>query len=329
MPFPQTRLRRLRTSSAVRNLVQENRVNVEQLVLPLFVGGGSGLATPLDSLPGVRRWSIDMLPKAVEEATALGIRSFLLFADSEESDRSVSRAWQPDGRLQEAIRTVRAAAEECCIFADMCLCTHTPDAHCGLVHDGKVLNDESFDALRRIAVSLAAAGADFVAPSGMLDGRVGEIRAALDTHGHTDVGILSYAIKFASALYEPFRDTMGSAPRQGDRRTYQLSPANDREALREAELDLLEGADMLIVKPAWGYLDIVAKLRARTDVPIAGYNVSGEYALIKAAAAKGWVQERPTVIEMATSIFRAGADILITYHALDLAEWARTGALDF
>jgi porphobilinogen synthase len=272
-------------------------------------------------MPGVYRWTLDLLPQEIERTVSLGIPAVLLFGLPAVKDECGSEGWDPHGIVQEAVRLVKATAPELLIMTDLCLCEYTTAGHCGIVRDGRVLNDESLEYLARMAVAQAEAGSDVIAPSGMIDGRIGVIRQALDRAGYQDVAIMSYAAKYASSFYGPFREAAQSAPQFGDRRTYQLPPPGVRAALREVELDVQEGADIVMVKPALAYLDIIAQVRASFNVPVAAYNVSGEYAMVKAAAQRGWIDERAIVLEALTGIKRAGADIIITYHALDVARW--------
>jgi porphobilinogen synthase len=320
--FPTQRPRRLRSSETLRRMVRETQVMTDDLVYPMFVAPGTGLKREIPSMPGNFHWSVDRLPAEVEEIAALGIPAVLLFGLPESKDEVGSAAYAEAGVVQAAVRVIKAAVPELLVITDVCLCEYTSHGHCGVVHDGRVLNDPTLELLARAAVSHAAAGADIVAPSDMMDGRVGAIRAALDAEGFTDTPILAYAAKYASAFYGPFREAADSAPQFGDRRAYQMDPANRREALKEVLLDLQEGADMVMVKPALSYLDVFADVRAATSVPIAAYNVSGEYSMVKAAAERGWLDEARTVDEILTSIKRAGADIILTYHAKEFARRA-------
>jgi len=319
MSFPTTRLRRLRRTGALRGLVRETELSAAHLVAPLFV---ANTAAPIPSMPGVSRLSISDAVKEAGELHALGVPAVLLFGIPDQKDEEGSGAWDDEGGVQLAARAIKQAHPELLVICDVCLCEYTSHGHCGLLReDGSVDNDASLELLARTAVSLARAGADIVAPSDMMDGRVGAIRAELDGEGFEDVAILAYAAKFASAYYGPFRDAAGSAPNFGDRRGYQMDPGNGREAVREALLDEQEGADILMVKPALAYLDVIAAVRAASRLPLAAYNVSGEYAMVKAAAVAGHIDERLVVLETLTSIRRAGADIIITYHAKDAARW--------
>jgi porphobilinogen synthase len=320
--FPLTRLRRFRRSAPLRSLVRETRLDVADFVLPLFVCPGEGVEAPLDGLPALTQRSVDRLCVEAADAHGAGIGAVLLFGIPEEKDEVGSGAYDEDGIVQRAVRALRAEVQDLVVLTDVCLCEYTSHGHCGLVSDeGEVLNDVSLELLAKAAVSHAEAGAHAVAPSDMMDGRVGAIRSALDSEGFEQLPVVSYAAKYASAFYGPFRDAVDSAPAFGDRRGYQLDPANTREALRECELDLAEGADALIIKPALPSLDVIAAARARFDVPIFAYSVSGEYAIVKAAAARGWIDERQAALESLTAIKRAGADVIVSYWAKELAAW--------
>ena len=323
MAFPTTRLRRLRTTAAARRLVRETRLSPADLVWPLFVRSGRGLRRPVSSMPGVFQLSVDQAVKDAREAARLGVPGVLLFGVPDRKDPLGKEAYAADGIVQRAVRALKDALPDLLVATDLCLCEYTDHGHCGVVRkkgaEAVIDNDATLDLLAETARAQAEAGADWVAPSGMMDGAVAALRRALDAAGRTHVGVLAYAVKYASAFYGPFRDAAESAPAFGDRRTHQMDPANAREALREAALDLDEGADVLMVNPALPYLDILRRLRERFDVPLAAYNVSGEYAMVKAAAAKGWIDEKRTVLEILTSLKRAGADLLITYHARDAA----------
>ncbi len=309
------RPRRLRRRTALRALVREARLAPEDFVLPLFACAGQGVRREISSMPGVHNLSVDEITREATAAYETGIRSVILFGLPEAKDETALGAYAVDGIVQQAVRALRKAVPEMIVIADTCLCEYTSHGHCGVVRDGEVLNDETLELLARTAVSQAEAGADMVAPSAMMDGQVGAIREALDQSGFEQVPVMSYAVKYASAFYGPFREAADSAPAFGDRRAYQMDAANAREALREAELDYTEGADILMVKPASTYLDILRALRERFDLPLAAYHVSGEYAMIKAAAQKGWIDEERVMLETLTSIKRAGADIIITYYA--------------
>jgi porphobilinogen synthase len=309
------RPRRLRRNDAIRSLVRETRLSRDDFVLPLFVCPGTGVRREISSMPGVCNLSIDEVTKEVATAYDSGVRSIILFGLPEAKDHLASGAYAEDGIVQQAIRAIRRSTPEMIIMADTCLCEYTSHGHCGVVREGEVINDETLDLLARTALSQAVAGADLVAPSAMMDGQVGAIRELLDSEGFENTAIMAYAVKYASGFYGPFREAAQSAPEFGDRRAYQMDPPNAREALREAELDYSEGADILMVKPATVYLDVLRMVRERFDVPLAAYHVSGEYALIKAAAQKGWIDEERVMMETLTSIKRAGADIILTYYA--------------
>jgi porphobilinogen synthase len=322
MPFPQTRMRRLRATRALRGLVRETHVAPSDFVYPMFVAHGIDRRDPIAAMPGVDHLSIAHAVDEAGEALSLGIPAVLLFGLPATKDAGGSGAWDDEGIVQLATRALKQAHPELLVICDLCLCEYTSHGHCGVVAaDGSVDNDATLELLARTAVSQARAGADVIAPSDMMDGRVGAIRAALDEEGLADKPIMAYSAKFASAFYGPFREAADSAPAFGDRRGYQLDPANGDEALREAALDVQEGADILIVKPALPYLDVVRRVKDETSLPVAAYNVSGEYAMVKAAAAAGYLDERATVLETLTSIRRAGADIVITYHAKEAARW--------
>jgi len=309
------RPRRLRRNEAIRSLVRETRLAAEDFVLPFFACPGEGVRKEMSSMPGVHNLSVDEIAKEAAAAYELGIKSVILFGLPEAKDEHASGAFDENGIVQRAVRAIRQAAPGLLIMTDTCLCEYTSHGHCGMIRDGEVINDESLALLARTAVSQAAAGADVVAPSAMMDGQVGAIREALDAEGFEQVAIMAYAVKYASGFYGPFREAADSSPAFGDRRAYQMDAANAREAMREAELDYLEGADILMVKPAVVYLDILKMVREEFDVPVAAYHVSGEYAMIKAAAQKGWLDEERVMLETLTSIKRAGADIILTYYA--------------
>lgn len=309
------RPRRLRRTDAIRSLVRETRLAPENFVLPLFVCTGTGVRREIASMPGVYNLSIDEATKEVSAAYDIGVRSIILFGLPVSKDELASGAYAEDGIVQRAIRSIRQSSPEMIVMADTCLCEYTSHGHCGVIRGQEILNDESLELLARTALSQAAAGADVVAPSAMMDGQVGAIREMLDGNGFENIAIMAYAVKYASGFYGPFREAAQSAPGFGDRRGYQMDPPNAREAMREAELDYAEGADILMVKPATVYLDVLKMVRERFDVPIAAYHVSGEYALIKAAAQKGWIDEERVMMETLTSIKRAGADIILTYYA--------------
>jgi len=309
------RPRRLRRSAAIRSLVREARLSRDDFVLPLFVCAGKSVRREVSSMPGVFNLSVDEVTNEASSAFDKGVRSVILFGLPETKDELASGAYAEDGVVQQAIRAIRAAVPDLVVVADTCLCEYTSHGHCGVVRGGEVLNDESLELIAKTALSQAEAGADIVGPSAMMDGQVGAIRETLDASGFEQVAIMAYAVKYASAFYGPFREAADSAPAFGDRRAYQMDPPNAREAMREAELDYSEGADILMVKPASVYLDILKMVRDRFDVPVAAYHVSGEYALIKAAAQKGWIDEERVMLETLTSIKRAGADIILTYYA--------------
>jgi porphobilinogen synthase len=312
----------------LRDLVRETTLAPDDFVQPLFVVSGDDVRRPVSSMPGVAQMSTDQLAREVVELRGLGIKAVLLFGIPASKDAYGSESYADDGVVQNAIRALKDADPELVVVTDVCLCEYTEHGHCGLVdEDGTVLNDETLEHLARIALSHAEAGADVVAPSGMIDGMVGALRAALDAEGRHDLAILSYAVKYASAFYGPFREAAEGAPAFGDRRSHQMDPANAREAIREAALDVDEGADALMVKPALGYLDVVRDVRERfPELPLAAYNVSGEYAMVKAAAQNGWLDERTAVLEVLTAIRRAGADLVVTYHAKDAAAWLQRGS---
>ncbi|HEX2225468.1 MAG TPA: porphobilinogen synthase [Thermoanaerobaculia bacterium] len=325
MSFPQTRLRRFRKTPALRRLVRETRLSPDNLVLPLFVCPGESVANPVSSMPGVFQHSVDQIVETSRQAFAEGIRSVILFGLPESKDATGSAAWSPDGIVQRALRALAAEVPGLVKIVDVCFCEYTDHGHCGVLDGHAVDNDATLENLARQSVSLAEAGADVIAPSDMMDGRVGAIREALDAAGFSDVPILSYAVKFASGFYGPFREAAESAPAFGDRRAYQMDPANGREAMREAELDVDEGADMLMVKPALPYLDILWELRQRFDLPLAAYHVSGEYAMLKAAAERGWIDYDRVLMESLVAIRRAGADLILTYGARDAARLLAAG----
>ena len=316
--FPVTRLRRLRRSDRLRSLVRETRLDLDDFVFPVFVGPAT---EPNSELPALGRFSVDDLVAEAEEAGRLGVKALILFGIPEEKDADGSGAWDDDGIVQRALRALRETSPGLVLLTDVCLCEYTSHGHCGVLDGEEVDNDATLELLARTAVSHAAAGADAVAPSDMMDGRVAAIRGALDEHGFPETPIVSYAAKYASAFYGPFREAADSTPAFGDRRGYQLDPANVREALRECELDVDEGADVLLVKPALPNLDVIRAARERFDLPIGAYNVSGEYAMLKAAGARGWVDERQAALESLTAITRAGADVVVSYWTKELAGW--------
>ena len=324
MAFPATRLRRLRKTGVLRGMVRETELTPAHLVQPLFVELGEGGRTPIGAMPGVDRLSISQAVEEAGEVHALGVPAVLLFGIPAQKDEQGSGAYDEEGVVQLAVRALKEAHPELVVITDVCLCAYTSHGHCGVVlEDGTVDNDISLELLAKTAISHARAGADAVAPSDMMDGRVGALRAQLDADGFKELPIVAYSAKFASAFYGPFREAAGSAPSFGDRRSYQMDPANAEEAVREALLDVSEGADMVMVKPALPYLDVIRRVKEATRVPVAAYNVGGEYAMVKAGAAAGFLDERAVVLEMLTAIRRAGADVVISYHAKDVARWLR------
>jgi porphobilinogen synthase len=320
MAYPETRLRRLRHSPAIRDMVRETRLSPEDLVMPLFARPGTGIKNPVSSMPGIFQMSPDVLAAYATDLHRRGVRAVLLFGIPDHKDETGEVACDPDGIVQLATRSIKDAVPGLYVIADVCNCEYTVHGHCGTIVDGIVDNDSTLATLARQSVSLAAAGVDMIAPSDMMDGRVGFIRKALDDDGYSRVPVMSYSVKYASAFYGPFREAAESAPAFGDRKSYQMDPANRLEALREAGQDILEGADIIMVKPALSYLDIIRDVKNRYNIPLAAYNVSGEYSMVKAAAEKGWIREKETVIEILTSIKRAGADIIISYHTPDIIE---------
>jgi len=325
MRFPEYRPRRIRQNENFRRMVRETSLSVNDLVYPIFAVTGKGIKRPVDSMPGVYNLSVDMLVREVEKAAGLCIPAVLLFGVPDKKDSAGAGAYDENGVVQQAVRAIKAEFPEILVITDVCLCEYTDHGHCGLVEGGGVLNDPTLNLLARTALSHARSGADMVAPSDMMDGRVAAIRKRLDSEGYTNLPIMSYSVKYASAYYGPFREAAGSAPQFGDRRAYQMDPPNATEALREAAMDIDEGADIIMVKPALAYLDIVRLIKDSFDYPLAVYNVSGEYAMVKAAAQKGWIDEPKVVVETLTSMKRAGADIIITYHAADAARWLKEG----
>ncbi|MFS8664582.1 MAG: porphobilinogen synthase [Limnochordales bacterium] len=319
--FPIVRPRRLRRTETIRRMVRETGIQPSNLIYPMFVRPGRGLRQEIPSMPGNFHLSPDTLVEEVRPLAAAGLPAVILFGVPDRKDERGSAAYDHAGAVQEAIARLKDALPDLVVITDVCLCAYTDHGHCGVVKDGRILNDETLELLARMAVSHARAGADVVAPSDMMDGRVGALRRALDGDGFQHVAILSYAAKYASAFYGPFREAADSAPQFGDRRSYQMDPANAREALREVALDIEEGADMVMVKPALAYLDVIARVSQRFDVPVGAYAVSGEYAMIKAAAAAGWIDERAVVLEYLLAVKRAGARFILTYHALDAARW--------
>jgi porphobilinogen synthase len=321
--FPTVRLRRVRQNERLRELVRETHLHVSQLVYPLFIAEGIHQPRVITAMPGIVQWPLEQLGREVERVAKLGISAVLLFGIPNEKDEVGSQAYAQEGIIQQAIRCVKAEVPDMLVITDVCLCEYTSHGHCGIVANGGVQNDPSLELLSRAALSHVEAGADMVAPSDMMDGRVGAIRRLLDEHGFSQLPIMSYAAKFASAFYGPFREAAGSTPQFGDRRSYQMDPANVREALREIDQDIAEGADIVMVKPALAYLDVIRRVRDHCNLPIAAYSVSGEYSMVKAAAQQGWIDEQRVALEMLTGIRRAGADIIITYFAPDVAQWLR------
>jgi len=321
--FPVNRPRRLRASRTMRRLVRETVLTPDDFLYPVFVTWGSKVRRPVEAMPGICNLSVDCLVEEIAPLADLGIPGILLFGLPETKDELASGAYDDEGVVQQAIRAVKAAFPDLLVATDVCLCEYTSHGHCGVVSDGCVLNDPTLELLARTALSHARAGADIVAPSDMMDGRVAAIRRVLDENGYQETPVMAYAVKYASAFYGPFREAAGSAPQFGDRRSYQMDPPNWREALREVRLDIEEGADIVMIKPALAYLDVLQRVRQACDHPLAAYNVSGEYAMVKAAAQKGWIDERRVVLETLTGIKRAGADIIITYHAPDAVRWLK------
>jgi porphobilinogen synthase len=321
--FPVNRPRRLRRNEALRGMVRETQLSTSGLVYPLFACPGNKVRTEVSSMPGVYQQSPDQIVEECREVADLGIPAVILFGLPEKKDETGSEAASPTGAVQLSIEAIRKAKLNLLVLTDVCLCEYTSHGHCGLIRDGEILNDPSLELLANAALSHARAGADIVAPSDMMDGRVGAIRKKLDDHSFPDLAILTYAAKYCSAFYGPFREAAQSAPQFGDRRSYQMDPANAREALREVAADLEEGADIVMVKPALPYLDVIARVREKFDVPVAAYNVSAEFSMVKAAARNGWIDEQRIVLEIMTSIRRAGASIVLTYHAKDVARWLK------
>src|SRR6266516_2852258 len=319
--FPTVRMRRTRQNERLRSLVRETHLNVEQLIYPLFIAENIDEPLEISSMPGIMQWPLEYLGREAQRVAGLGIPAVLLFGIPSEKDEVGSQAYAAKGIIQRAIRLLNAETPDLLVMTDVCLCEYTSHGHCGVIHNGNVQNDESLELLAHMALSHVEAGADVVAPSDMMDGRVGAIRRVLDEHGFSSTPIMAYSAKYASGFYGPFREAAASAPQFGDRRSYQMDPANAREALREIDLDITEGADIVMVKPALAYLDVIRLVREHCDLPIAAYNVSGEFAMIKAAAQLGWIDERRIVMEVLTAIRRAGADMIITYFAPEVAKW--------
>ena len=323
MSFPTHRPRRLRRSEALRDLVRETRLTPAGLIYPMFVCPGTKVRQEVTSMPGIHQQSVDQIVEEAREVESLGIPGIILFGLPESKDPKGASSISAKGVVQRAVEAIRKAKLKLLVITDVCLCEYTDHGHCGVIENGEVANDATLSTLAQQALSHARAGADIVAPSDMMDGRVGAIREMLDEHKFENIAILSYAAKYSSAFYGPFREAAQSTPQFGDRRSYQMDPANAREALKEVELDLEEGADMVLVKPAMPYLDVIRRVRDAFDVPVGAYNVSGEYAMVKAAAQKGWLDEKRVVLEILTGIQRAGADIILTYHAKDAARWLK------
>jgi porphobilinogen synthase len=320
------RTRRLRTSAALRDMVREEHIRVDELIYPIFVTEGENVVNPVESMPGICQYSLDRVLEEVERAVKLHIPALLLFGIPDHKDEVGSGAYAEDGIIPKALRKIKQAYPDLILIADVCLCEYTSHGHCGLVKDGEILNDETLPLLAKASVTYAKAGADIIAPSDMMDKRVAAIREALDEAGFINTPIMSYSAKFASGYYGPFRDAAHSAPGFGDRKTYQMDPANGQEALREVEEDILEGADLIIAKPALAYMDVIKEIKLNFNIPIVAYNVSGEYALVKAAAQNGWIDEKKIVMENMVGLKRAGAKMIITYHALDVARWLQEEA---
>ena len=323
MYFPAYRPRRLRQNENFRRMIRETSLVIDDLIYPLFVTHGKGIKKEISSMPGNYHFSIDKLVEEVKEVEDIGIPAIILFGLPEEKDEAASEAYDDKGIVQEAIRAIKKAVPDILVITDVCLCEYMSHGHCGIVTDGQVLNDLTLELLAKTALSHAEAGADMVAPSDMMDGRVVAIRTSLDGNGYQDLPIMSYAAKYASAFYGPFREAAESAPQFGDRRSYQMDSPNALEALREAMLDMEEGADIIMVKPAMAYMDIIQLVKSETGYPVAAYNVSGEFSMVKAAAAKNWIDEKKVVMEILTGIKRAGADMILTYHAKDVANWLK------
>ncbi len=321
MSYPIQRPRRLRQIKSLRRMVRETRLNVDNLVYPLFVVSGKNIKEEIQSMPGNFHLSVDNLVKEVKEAKGLGIPAVMLFGLPECKDEKGSQAYAKDGVIQQAAKAIKDALPDYMVITDVCLCQYTSHGHCGVLKEGKLLNDSTLQVLAKVAISQVASGSDMVAPSAMMDGQVRIIRQALDENGYGNIPIMAYSAKYASSFYGPFREAAHSVPQSGDRKSYQMDPANIEEALREVELDLEEGADIVMVKPALAYLDVISRVKQEFSVPLAAYNVSGEYAMIRAAAAKGWVDGKKVALEVLTGIRRAGADIILTYFAREAAEW--------
>lgn len=317
------RTRRLRRTEALRSMVREEHVRIDELIYPVFVIAGENICNPVESMPGIYQYSLDRIGEELDRVVEAGIKAVLVFGIPDHKDEVGSGAYDEHGIVQEAIRLMKKEYPDLLVIADVCLCEYTSHGHCGLIRDGEILNDETLPLLAKAAVTYAQAGADIIAPSDMMDKRVAAIREALDENGFINIPILSYSAKFASGYYGPFRDAAHSAPGFGDRKTYQMDPANGQEALREVEEDILEGADMIIAKPALAYMDVIKEISLNYNIPIVAYNVSGEYAMVKAAAENGWIDEKKIVMENMVGLKRAGAKMIITYHALDVACWIK------
>lgn len=317
------RTRRLRRTEALRSMVREEHVRIDELIYPVFVIAGENICNPVESMPGIYQYSLDRIGEELDRVVEAGIKAVLVFGIPDHKDEVGSGAYDEHGIVQEAIRLMKKEYPDLLVIADVCLCEYTSHGHCGLIRDGEILNDETLPLLAKAAVTYAQAGADIIAPSDMMDKRVAAIRETLDENGFINIPILSYSAKFASGYYGPFRDAAHSAPGFGDRKTYQMDPANGQEALREVEEDILEGADMIIAKPALAYMDVMKEISLNYNIPIVAYNVSGEYAMVKAAAENGWIDEKKIVMENMVGFKRAGAKMIITYHALDVAHWIK------
>ena len=321
--YPDLRLRRVREHEPLRRMVRETTLSPSNFIYPMFVTHGQGLRQPIEPMPGCFHFSIDQLVLDVAEAAALGIPAVLLFGLPAEKDPMGTEGYDPEGIIQEAVRAIKKEVPGMMVITDVCMCEYTDHGHCGIIDNGKVDNDATLELLARTAVTQVQAGADMVAPSAMMDGQVKAIRDSLNDHGYEDVPVMGYAAKYASAFYGPFRIAAGSTPQFGDRRSYQMDPANAREAMREIESDIAEGADIVMVKPAMSYMDVIRRARERFDHPLAAYNVSGEYSMVKAAGARGWIDEKRITLEILTSIRRAGADFILSYHAKEVSQWLR------
>ena len=319
--FPDLRLRRLRGTGPMRDLTRETRLSPREFVYPMFVTHGHGVREAIEPMPGCYQMSLDVMSEEVDEVASLGIPAVLLFGLPAEKDPLGSEGYDPEGIVQEAVRVIKKNSPEMLVITDVCMCEYTDHGHCGVINNGKVDNDQTLELLGRTAVSHVQAGADMPAPSAMMDGQVWAVRRALNAGGYEDTPIMGYAAKYASGFYGPFRVAADSTPQFGDRKSYQMDPANIRMAMREIESDIAEGADIVIVKPALAYLDVIKEAKAKFDVPLAAYNVSGEYSMVKAAAQQGWIDEKPVITELLTAIKRAGADIILSYHAKDIARW--------